>query len=246
VPEAEAAAAAAVEVLPGPVEGELELQWLETALEGQSRRVIWHDRESLVVPGSYRRFPQLDAASRQFATMGWPVRVRRSGGGLVPQGPGILNVTLALPVDGDGASGPGPAAEGVYRDLCTALAEALSVLGIEARTQPVAGSFCDGRFNLAVRGRKIAGTAQYWRRRGGRQAVLAHALLLVDVDPAVVTDIANRFEAAIGSERRYLAEASTSVVREARAGFAEVAPCLREALLARLGTVRVSSSPQKP
>ena len=77
------------------------------------------------------------------------------------------------------------------------------------------GSFCDGRFNLAVcaqgRLRKIAGSAQYWRRGNGRQAVLAHALLLIDADPALLSAQANRFETALGSGRHYDAKALTSV-----------------------------------
>jgi lipoate-protein ligase A len=97
------------------------------------------------------------------------------------------------------------------------LVNAMDSLGIAAFMSSVKGSFCDGRFNLAVnhqgRTRKIAGTAQYWRRANGRQAVLAHALLIVTADPLHLTAQANQFEAALNSDRQYDANALTSIAQ---------------------------------
>ena len=68
----------------------------------------------------------------------------------------------------------------------------------------VHGSFCDGRFNLAVGDRKIVGTAQQWKRLGAdRHAVLAHAVMVAQADPALITGWANDFENALGTGRRY-------------------------------------------
>lgn len=201
---------AQVRVADAPLAGDVELQWLDAALAGEAQAVIWAGERSLVAPTSYRRHAALDDVGRSFARQGWPLRLRRSGGGLVPQGPGVLNLTLIYPCDGT----PGLMADAVYRHLCEVLAAALATLGIDARPRAVEGSFCDGRYNLAVGQRKIAGTAQYWRRSGDRQAVLAHALLLVDADVDMLTDVANRFEAALGSERRYRPDALTTVERE--------------------------------
>jgi lipoate-protein ligase A len=87
----------------------------------------------------------------------------------------------------------------------------------------VEGSFCDGRFNLAWGpphdARKIAGTAQYWRRLEAASqtssaplnVVLAHAVLLVSADPDEINARANAFEDAIGSGRHYLPERVVSV-----------------------------------
>jgi lipoate-protein ligase A len=94
------------------------------------------------------------------------------------------------------------------------LARALAALHIHARPCAVTGSFCDGRFNLAVGLRKIAGTAQYWRCAGDRHAVLAHALLLVKADTTALTTLANDFETALQSNRRYDANVITTVARE--------------------------------
>jgi lipoate-protein ligase A len=195
------------------LDGDIEMQWLEQALEGRSTAALWTAPPGLVAPLSYRCYAQLEAASAASSAQGWPVRLRRSGGGVVPQGPGILNVTLAYPCAGV----VGVMAERVYDHLCQLLTNALARLGIAAFPSTVQGSFCDGRFNLAVihqdSARKIAGTAQYWRRANGRQAVLAHALLLVDSDPLYLSAQANQFEAALESGRHYDSNALTSVAQ---------------------------------
>ncbi|HEX6136493.1 MAG TPA: lipoate--protein ligase family protein [Casimicrobiaceae bacterium] len=220
-----------VEALLEPASHRCELAWLDDALSGRPRAVLWHGRQGLVAPLSYRRHARLDAACATFASQGWPVELRRSGGGIVPQGPGILNVSLAQPIDGP----PGGLAEHVYAHLCGVLARALATLGIDAQPRPLDGSFCDGRFNLAVGARKIAGTAQYWRRGGGRQAVLAHALLLVDADPAELAGRANAFETALGGEPRYRADTLTSVARECGArGGGDLPLRVRQLLAAEL------------
>lgn len=167
---------------------------------------IWRTQRGLVVPRSYLRYEGFDAACREFAARGWPVTVRQTGGGIVPQGPGILNLSLAYPVQGP----PMRHSEPGYLLICGILAEALQTLGITAFPAAVQGSFCDGRYNLAVRRNndivKIVGTAQTWRRWPGQADVhlgLVHALVLLDVDTAEVTQMANVFEQAIGSPQRY-------------------------------------------
>lgn len=206
-----------------PIDGEVELEWLELALEGKSTAALWVGKQGLVAPMSYKRHQNLLDVCADSAARGWPVRLRRSGGGVVPQGPGILNLSLVKPCEGT----PGELAERVYEDLCQVLAGALARLGINASTRAVSGSFCDGRFNLAVLNtqdkctRKIAGTAQYWRHAGEQHTVLAHALLIVDADPTTLTAEANRFEAALGSGKSYERNALTSVSsawREAHPG----------------------------
>lgn len=197
---------------PEPITADTEMSWLDAALRGHATAALWTGAPALVAPRSYCRHAQLDAACAASAARGWPVRLRRSGGGVVPQGPGILNLTLAYPC----AGAAGDLAQAVYVHLCDLLSQALARLGITAQARSVQGSFCDGRFNLAVTQqgtvRKIAGTAQYWRRASGQQAVLAHALLLVDADPVRLSSQANQFEADLGSGRWYEASALTSVV----------------------------------
>ncbi|KXU85361.1 hypothetical protein CR51_40335 [Caballeronia megalochromosomata] len=181
---------------------------LARAAAGEAVAHVWEAPVSLVVPRSYQRYAALADAREAFAGRGCPVWLRLSGGGLVPQGPGILNVSLAYPV----RAPMGTLSEPVYRHLCRILGDALNSLGVLTHWQAVEGSFCDGRFNLAWGpgddARKVAGTAQYWRRvsHGDDQplyAVLAHAVLLVDADPIEINERANAFEAMIESGRRY-------------------------------------------
>ncbi|SAL76323.1 hypothetical protein AWB71_05219 [Caballeronia peredens] len=182
---------------------------LARAAAGHAVAHIWDAPASLIVPRSYQRYAPLADARDAFARRGCPVWLRLSGGGLVPQGPGILNLSLAYPV----RAPMGALSEGVYEHLCKIVADALNTLGVLTHWQAVEGSFCDGRFNLAWgpggEARKIAGTAQYWRRvphddaAQPLYAVLAHAVLLVDADPIEINERANAFEAMIGSGRRY-------------------------------------------
>lgn len=179
------------------------------AATGRAVAHLWRGKPALVAPRSHERLPRWAQASAASAAEGWPVQLRESGGGLVPQGPGVLNLSLIWPAGGAGPSGT----DAIYRALTDDLAAAFARLGIEARAQPVEGSFCDGRYNLAVGGRKCVGTAQAWRRVDGRPLVLAHAVIVATADPVVLTDAANRFEAAAGSSRRYRADALTSLAQ---------------------------------
>jgi lipoate-protein ligase A len=182
---------------------------LARAAAGDAVAHLWEAPVSLIVPRSYQRYAPLADARAEFTRRGCPVWLRLSGGGLVPQGPGVLNLSLAYPV----RATMGALSEAVYQHLCTLLAGTLNTLGVLTHWQAVEGSFCDGRFNLAWGpghdARKIAGTAQYWRRARTdssgepRYAVLAHAVLLVDADPIEINARANAFEALIGSGRRY-------------------------------------------
>lgn len=177
---------------------------------------LWRQQQALVVPKSYERRPQWAEACAASAAAGWPVQVRSSGGGLVPQGPGVWNLSLVWP-----APAAMPTDTGViYSALTDELRAALARLGIESNAQAVPGSFCDGRFNLATGGRKLVGTAQAWRRIEGRPVVLAHAVALVIADPAALTTAANRFEAASGGTLHYEADVITNVAQAWRMAHA--------------------------
>jgi lipoate-protein ligase A len=186
-----------------------EADWMAEAAQG-ARAVahLWQGTPGWVVP---RRTTALPAWGEVAAHHGAALQVRRSGGGLVPQGSGIWNLSLAWPA---GAATPADM-HAIYAAFCDALAAAFARLGVSATPQAVQGSFCDGRWNLAVNGRKLVGTAQAWRRFGQRQVVLAHALVIVSADPAVLTESANALEAELGQGTPYRAEALTSLAREA-------------------------------
>lgn len=136
---------------------------------------VWRMERCLVVPAREVRLPGFAAAAVRAAAAGWPLRQRRSGGLAVPNGPGLLNLSVAF-----ATHRPNP--EQGYALLRDAVADTLASFGLAAASGAVAGAFCDGAHNLVVGGRKLAGTAQRWRATGGGTAVLAHALILVDPD----------------------------------------------------------------
>ena len=186
----------------------LEAEWMERCgITGRATAHLWRAPVGFVVPRRYTKLPGW-AAPRD--TWTGEVQERASGGGLVPQGPGLWNLSLvwpapsALPVD----------ISGIYLALCDELAAVFARLGLVATPQEVIGSFCDGRYNLAVNGRKLVGTAQAWKRLAGRPVVMAHAVIVVDADPAELTARCNAFETALGTTTRYTAEALTSVAIE--------------------------------
>lgn len=178
------------------------------AATGQPQASIWRTAQGLVVPRTYTRSEAFEAVRQQFAQDGWPVNVRHSGGGVVPQGDGIINLSLAYAVQGK----PLDHSDAAYRLICRIISAALLEYGIEARAQAVEGSFCDGRYNLAVgplsAPRKVVGTAQVWRRQGSAEAatqvVLVHAIILAATRIDELTSQANRLELALGNSKRYL------------------------------------------
>ena len=139
----------------------------------------WTTSQSLVAPRSLKRAPDIDSALELSAHREWPVFFRQTGGSVVPQGAGILNVTIAFALD----PVEQPSIIAVYEMFCAPLIRWLQKQGCDARTGFVPDSFCDGEFNVVVQNRKVAGTAQRWTRIRAdemRQVVFAHALLLMD------------------------------------------------------------------
>lgn len=177
---------------------------LALAVDGAAA-CIWQAPQGLVVPRTYAARSGFGDIRAELADQGWPVHVRQSGGGVVPQGPGILNISLARRFTGR----PLDHADAFYQHLCALLQASLLDFGIEARAQTVEGSFCDGRYNLAVGSpaRKVVGTAQLWRHIPGhavtQQIGIVHAMILAQCDTALATARANQLEAALGSDRRY-------------------------------------------
>jgi lipoate-protein ligase A len=196
----------------------------QCAATGRACAHLWWAPQGLVVPQRYQHAPGFAVACGRAAASGWPVQVRSSGGGLVPQGPGVLNLSLAWPAQAASPRGT----EAIYQHLCQGLMRALQSLGVASVAREVLGSFCDGRFNLAVpqagRWTKLVGTAQSWRRMAGQPVVLAHALMLVQADPVALTAACNDFEAALGSGRHYDVAAVTRAAQAWSAAHAGATP----------------------
>lgn len=146
----------------------------ELALPAPGALVWQAQAQSIVLPQAFAQRTGFADAARASAARGWPLILRPTGGGAVPQGPGGINLALSWPV------GEGDTIEGFYRRLCAPIRAVLAAQGLRADPGVTPGSFCDGRFNLAIDGRKIAGTAQRWRAGADGRRALAHALILFD------------------------------------------------------------------
>ncbi len=107
------------------------------ASAGEAVAQLWQAPQGLVVPGSYRQFTDLPAVSAHFAARGWPVWLRRSGGGLVPQGRALSTLASPRPVQ----QPLGEAAEPIYHSLCAVLQRTLARFGVASHARAVSGSF---------------------------------------------------------------------------------------------------------
>lgn len=143
--------------------------------------------QCLVVTRREARMENFTQARTALAAEGWPLVVRCSGGSCVPQGVGMLNLSLIYP------RVKGWTLDEGYLLLCEPLRRLLNSYGLNAETGEVPASFCDGRYNLQLGGKKLVGTAQRWAGVNRAQAaVLAHACLLVDLDLHEVTGKLNQ------------------------------------------------------
>ena len=174
-----------------------ELELLDAVCDtADSAVLVWQTNQSLVVPATFARTSGFQPAAERSAQRGWPVALRPTGGGTTPQGPGILNVALALRSD----SRARMTIDAAYRAICAPLQDAFAELGLRTTCQAVPGSFCDGRYNIVLNKRKLAGTAQRWRLavKAAGHHILAHALILHSADVAAVTQAINAFHSDLG------------------------------------------------
>lgn|GEM_PF-404884 len=152
---------------------------------------IWRSQRALIVARSQTRWLNFERAATELAETGWPVLTRRSGGGAFPIGPGTVQVAMMARY-----ADLGMAMDGVYDRLGLLIGSALAGFGILAGVGDTPGAFCDGRHDLVVAGRKIAGLAQHWRLcGGGDRCITAAASVLVDADLAELAGIVDRFHA---------------------------------------------------
>lgn len=109
--------------------------WMASAARtGRAAAHLWRGEPGLVVPRSCTTLPGWPAAAQAHR-----VRVRASGGGVVPQGPGLLNLSLVWRADTGATAGAPSGTEVIYRALCEGLASALARLGVVAAPRAVRG-----------------------------------------------------------------------------------------------------------
>ena len=167
---------------------------------------LWVNHQCLVTTAAMSRRQGFAEACLQAEAWGWPVYVRASGGSTIVHRPGILNISLFQ--SGEGLP---PSLGTAYQSLTDILVSALNALGIRADTGSVPGCYCDGRYNVRVEGRRIAGTACRRKNRGERYAQVLHAAMLVSGNLRKDMDIVSRFERLFGIDQNYAPDACCSI-----------------------------------
>lgn len=171
---------------------------------GACRLRIWTNARCVVVGCGQARMPGFaDLAAKSRATI-WPVVARASGGTAVVHRPGVLNISLVR-------ARLGHAIEADYANLVRLIASAAATLGVAVGHGSVPGASCDGRWNLVVGGRKLAGTAAATRTRGGVVGSLVHASLTLNGD-VVDVSVAEKVNAALGRSARVSCHAHTGLL----------------------------------
>lgn len=157
--------------------------------------LVWSMPQCLVVPKSLSSKPQFGFACHEMESLGWPVKIRQTGGDLTPQSPGVINVSYIT-------SQPWTETTGItsaYEALCQPIVDYLKRdWGVSSYCSAVDGAFCDGKFNVVVDGLKIAGTAQKWRQfkdEAGQAhvAILGHVAILADAHLEALMGASNIF-----------------------------------------------------
>ena len=169
---------------------------------------IWTTSRSLVVPRRFTHNSNFARAKKKSRERGWPVVVRDSGGGVTPQGDGILNVTYAYVCHRH------PSISEVYNEICDPVIRLANEFGEKASCGHVNGSFCDGQYNVVCRARKLAGTAQRRSRQRGpasKAVLFAHALILVDHDLVSSTHALNQLYQDLDDQLTVNAEAHVNL-----------------------------------
>jgi lipoate-protein ligase A len=210
-----------------------EMALLDAALADPARPILrlWRTHRCLVVTPLLAHKPRFQSAAEASAARNWPVVVRRTGGGPVPQGPETLSISLA-------SAHPRAAVPGIdaaFVEFADWLCNALRACGLAPEIGEIEGSCCPGRYDIAIGGRKIVGIAQ--RRRQGKQgdtlltATLVHAMLWLDGDLTAGIDALERFLGEAGATERFSRDRMGTVA--AIAGR-ETAAAIEAALLAGL------------
>jgi len=168
--------------------------------------MFWRCRRALLVSRSETRLPHFSDAVVELQTAGWPVVLRKSGGGACPVGPGTVQVSLIEP------AAPGATMNDKYAALAALLQAALRRCQIVGLTGSVAGAYCPGHYDLAVAGKKLAGMSQHWfRNRAGIHCVVTAASINIAQAPDEFAWVVNQFYGCAGSPLRCRAAALTNL-----------------------------------
>ncbi len=206
---------------------------------GEGTLRAWCSGPGICVPATYQHAPGLAAACATMEQRGYPVVIRRSGGGCVPQGPGIVNLVW-IP----DSKIPCYGVDDLYRCFARALIDGLAATDIAAAHHSPARAWCPGRYDISSRGRKLVGIAQR-RSSASNTRQLVHAAIFVDGDVDSWFAEMTRFLCMTGRPEQPAAGAATTITIEAGQSSAE-ASRLADTLVSTAARSLVSAATAAP
>lgn len=121
----------------------------------------WVHHDSVILGIQDARLPYLDKGLEFLHTKGYRAVVRNSGGLAVVLDDGVLNVSLIMPE----SNGKFSIDEG-YETMTAFVQEMLEGYHLSIEAREIVGSYCPGRYDLSVNGKKFAGISQRRLRQG--------------------------------------------------------------------------------
>jgi lipoate-protein ligase A len=104
--------------------------------------MVWRCQPALLVTRSETRLPHFDGAAAEMQAAGWPVILRKSGGGACPVGPGTVQVSMIE------AAFAAATMNAKYAALSKLIQSTLGFFQIVSETGSVAGAYCPGNHDL--------------------------------------------------------------------------------------------------
>lgn len=150
-----------------------ELLCRQTGRGGPAICHLWRHPRAFVMGVRDSRLPGAEAALQRLQELGYDTVVRHSGGAAVPLDPGIVNLSLILPV------GPERKELDFHPDfeiMVELIRNALRDTGQSVNTGEIEGAFCPGTYDLSIGGQKFCGIAQ----RRQNKAFIVQAFIIAE------------------------------------------------------------------
>ncbi|WP_019029260.1 lipoate--protein ligase family protein [Colwellia piezophila] len=140
--------------------------------------ILWQAKQATLVLPAGKKWPESDLLKETLLADSWLLQARKTGGAPVPQCPGVINLShlylwqhekpYSIPL--------------AYENLCSVLHDFFKQFNLVSQAHATEFSYCDGDYNINLKGKKVVGTAQrVILKKGGGRIVLAQAFILVDV-----------------------------------------------------------------